>query len=96
MPDSHEVSKDLPNAIITNSEATLERLLKTNLFFIARRTLKDTNQEVLYLSGKVPPNVPFLVELTFLVGYPSVKCAVKTPSPEMAPLFFEAMESLLR
>ncbi|BBN00025.1 AP-1 complex subunit beta-1 [Marchantia polymorpha subsp. ruderalis] len=96
LPDSHEVSKDLPNAIITNSEATLERLLKTNLFFIARRTLKDTNQEVLYLSGKVPPNVPFLVELTFLVGYPSVKCAVKTPSPEMAPLFFEAMESLLR
>lgn len=51
--------------------------------------------QVLYLSGKVPPNIPFLVELTFVVGHPSVKCAVKTPTPEMAPLFFEAIESLL-
>lgn len=96
MPDSHEVSKDLPNAVITSVDATLERLSKTNLFFIARRIQKETNQEVLYLSGKVPPNVPFLVELTTVVGYPNVKCAVKTPSPEMAPLFFEAIETLLR
>lgn len=52
--------------------------------------------QVLYLSGKVPPSIPFLVELTCKVGYPSVKCAVKTPTPEMAPLFFEAIESLLK
>ncbi|CAM6092286.1 unnamed protein product [Calypogeia fissa] len=96
LPDSHEVSKDLPNAVITSVDATLERLSKTNLFFIARRIQKDTNQDVLYLSGKVPPSVPFLVELTTAVGYPNVKCAVKTPSPEMAPLFFEAIETLLR
>lgn len=52
--------------------------------------------QVLYLSGKVPPSIAFLVELTCKVGYPSVKCAVKTPTPEMAPLFFEAIESLLK
>ncbi|KAG0626142.1 hypothetical protein M758_2G105600 [Ceratodon purpureus] len=96
LPDSHEVAKDLPNALITNVDATLEKLATTNLFYIARRVLKDTNQEVLYLSGKVPPSIPFLVELTCKVGYPSVKCAVKTPTPEMAPLFFEAIESLLK
>ncbi|XP_024394494.1 beta-adaptin-like protein B [Physcomitrium patens] len=96
LPDSHEVAKDLPNAVITNVDATLEKLATTNLFYIARRVLKDTNQEVLYLSGKVPPSIAFLVELTCKVGYPSVKCAVKTPTPEMAPLFFEAIESLLK
>jgi hypothetical protein len=46
LPDSHEVAKDLPNALITNVDATLEKLATTNLFYIARRVLKDTNQEV--------------------------------------------------
>jgi AP-1 complex subunit beta-1 len=96
LPDSHEIAKDLPNALIYNVDATLEKLATTNLFYIARRALKDTNQEILYLSGKVPPNIPFLVEITCKVGVPNVKCAVKTPIPEMAPLFFEAIESLLK
>ncbi|XP_024391811.1 beta-adaptin-like protein C [Physcomitrium patens] len=96
LPDSHEVAKDLPNALISNVDATLEKLATTNLFYIARRVLKDTNEEVLYLSGRVPPSIPFLVELTFKTGVPSVKCAVKTPILEMASLFFEAIESLLK
>eukprot|EP00249_Psilotum_nudum_P015475 c25346_g1_i2 orf=354-3071(+) len=96
LPDSHEVSKDLPNASISNVELALEKLALSNLFYIARRILRDTNQEVLYLSGKVPPNIPFLVELTMVIGFPGVKCAVKTPKPDMAPLFFEAMETLLK
>lgn len=49
LPDSHEVAKDLPNAVITNVDATLEKVATTNLFYIARRVLKDTNQEVSYL-----------------------------------------------
>ncbi|KAJ7562314.1 hypothetical protein O6H91_03G063900 [Diphasiastrum complanatum] len=96
LPDSHEVSKELPNAVINNVDQTIEKLASTNLFFIARRLLKDTNQEVLYLSGKVPPSIPFLVELTAVIGFPNVKCAVKTPSLEMAPLFFEAIEAILK
>jgi len=96
LPDSHEVAKELPNALITNVDATVEKLATSNLFFIARRTLKDTNQEVLYFSGKVPPSIPFLVEFTCKVGSCGVKCAVKTPTPEMAPLFFEAIEALLK
>lgn len=46
LPDSHEVAKELPNALMTNVDATVEKLATSNLFFIARRTLKDTNQEV--------------------------------------------------
>jgi AP-1 complex subunit beta-1 len=52
--------------------------------------------QVLYFSGKVPPSIPFLVEFTCKVGSCGVKCAVKTPTPEMAPLFFEAIEALLK
>lgn len=74
-------------------EATLDRLAASNMFFIAKR--KHANQEVLYLSAKLPRGIPFLIELTAVVGIPGVKCAVKTPTPEMAPLFFEAIENLL-
>lgn len=62
------------------------RQLKCVLFFM----------QVLYFSGKVPPSIPFLVEFTCKVGNSGVKCAVKTPTPEMAPLFFEAIEALLK
>ncbi|MCO5604836.1 hypothetical protein L7F22_059010 [Adiantum nelumboides] len=100
LPDSHEVSKDLPTSLISNVDATIEKLSASNIFYIARRVLKDTSQDVLYLSGKVPyvsgKSVSFLVELTALVGSPGVKCAVKTPNPEMATLFFEAIDALLR
>lgn len=100
LPDSHEVAKDLPTALISNVDATIEKLSASNLFYIARRLLKDTSQDVLYLSGKIPyvggKFISFLVELTALVGSPGVKCAVKTPSPEMASLFFEAIDALLR
>ena len=75
-------------------EGILERLAASNVFFIAKR--KHANQEVLYLSAQVPRGIPFLIELTLTAGAPGVKCAIKTPSPEMAPLFFESIEILLR
>ncbi|KAH7280228.1 hypothetical protein KP509_37G056900 [Ceratopteris richardii] len=100
LPDSHEVTRDLPTALISSVDATVEKLSSSNLFYIARRMLKDTNQDVLYLSCKVPyvsgKSIPFLVELTALVGSPGVKCAVKTPSPEMSPLLFDAIDFLLK
>ncbi|XP_009591222.1 beta-adaptin-like protein B [Nicotiana tabacum] len=94
LPDSNEVSKDFPAAVINSVEATLDQLAVSNMFFIAKR--KHANQEVLYLSAKIPRGIPFLIELTAVIGTPGVKCAVKTPSPEMAPLFFEAVETLLK
>ncbi|XP_010266050.1 PREDICTED: beta-adaptin-like protein B [Nelumbo nucifera] len=94
LPDSNEVTKDLPGAVVNSVEATLDRLASSNLFFIAKR--RHANQEVLYLSAKIPRGIPFLIELTAVVGIPGVKCAIKTPSPEMAPIFFEAMETLLK
>ncbi|CAK9141915.1 unnamed protein product [Ilex paraguariensis] len=93
LPDSNEVSKDFPGIVINSVEATLDRLTASNMFFIAKR--KHANQEVLYLSSKLPRGIPFLIELTATIGIPGLKCAIKIPSPEMAPLFFEAIETLL-
>ncbi|XAR55076.1 hypothetical protein NMG60_11030458 [Bertholletia excelsa] len=94
LPDSNEVSKEIPGIVVNSVEATLDQLASSNMFFIAKR--KHANQEVLYLSAKIPQGIPFLIELTAAVGIPGLKCAIKTPSPEMAPLFFEAIETLLK
>ncbi|KAF8013390.1 hypothetical protein BT93_I1286 [Corymbia citriodora subsp. variegata] len=94
LPDSNEVSKDFPGAVVSNVETILDRMAASNLFFIAKR--KHANQDVFYFSAKIPRGIPFLIELTLVVGVPGVKCAIKTPSPEMAPLFFEALETILK
>lgn len=94
LPDSNEVLREFPGLVINSMESTLDKLAASNMFFIAKR--KNANQEVLYLSAKIPKGIPFLIELTAAVGIPGVKCAVKTPSPEMAPLFFEAVEHFLQ
>lgn len=94
LPDSNEVPKDLPGIVINNAEATLDQLAASNMFFIAKR--KNANQDVFYFSAKIPRGVPFLIELTTVIGNPGVKCAIKTPNPDIAPLFFEALESLLK
>ncbi|CAA0831563.1 Beta-adaptin-like protein C [Striga hermonthica] len=94
LPDSNEVSKDFPSIVLNSVESTLDLLATSNMFFIAKR--KHSNQDVLYLSAKIPRGIPFLIELTAAIGVPGLKCAIKTPSPEMAPLFFEGIESLLK
>lgn len=94
LPDSNEVSKDFPAIVLNSIEATIDRLATSNVFFIAKR--KHSNQDVLYLSAKVPRGIPFLIELTTAIGTPGLKCALKTPNVEMAPLFFEAIEVLLK
>ncbi|XP_024519584.1 beta-adaptin-like protein B [Selaginella moellendorffii] len=95
IPDSHEFIKELPSVCVNSVESAIQKLQATNLFFIARRAQKETRQELLYLSAKVPPNIVFLLELATVVGTAGVKCAVKTVSPEMAPLLFDALEALL-
>ncbi|KAL2252251.1 beta-adaptin-like protein C [Sesamum indicum] len=94
LPDSNEVSRDFPAIVLNSVEATLDRLAASNMFFIAKR--KHSNQDVLYLSAKIPRGIPFLIELTAAIGVPGLKCALKTPNPEFAPLFFEAVETLLK
>ncbi|GAB2273890.1 hypothetical protein Dimus_008662 [Dionaea muscipula] len=94
LPDSNEVLKDFPELVITSVEETLDKLAAANMFFIAKR--KNANQEVLYLSAKIPRGIPFLIELTAAIGIPGIKSAIKIPSPEMASLFFEAIENLLK
>ncbi|KAG8097257.1 hypothetical protein GUJ93_ZPchr0013g35464 [Zizania palustris] len=94
LPDGNEFSKDFPSSVINSIDGTIEHLAASNVFFIAKR--KNANKDVLYMSAKIPRGIPFLIELTAAVGVPGVKCAVKTPSPEMVPLFFEAIEDLLK
>ncbi|XP_020215040.1 beta-adaptin-like protein C [Cajanus cajan] len=94
LPDSNEVSRDFPGIVIGSVDATLDRLAAANVFFIAKR--KNANQDVFYLSAKIPRGIPLLIELTTVVGSPGVKCAIKTPSSELSPFFFEAIETLLR
>ncbi|KAJ9549870.1 hypothetical protein OSB04_022413 [Centaurea solstitialis] len=94
LPDSNEVSKDFPGIVMNSVDATIERLASSNMFFIAKR--KNKNQEVLYLSAKLPRGIPFLIELTATLGSPGLKCAIKSPNPEMAPLFFEALETFFK
>ncbi|KAK4844669.1 hypothetical protein QYF36_022926 [Acer negundo] len=94
LPDSNEILKEFPGIVMSNPEATLDRLAASNMFFIAKR--KHVNQDVFYFSAKIPQGVPILIELTTAVGNPGVKCAIKTPNPDMAPLFFEAVETLLK
>ena len=94
LPDSNEVSKDFPGIMVNGVEATLDRLAASNMFFIAKR--KHANQDVFYFSAKMPRGIPFLTELTTVVGIPGIKCAIKTPNPEMANLFFETIETLLK
>ncbi|KAK7253093.1 hypothetical protein RIF29_37523 [Crotalaria pallida] len=93
LPDSNEVSKDFPTIVLGSVDATLDRLAVSNMFFIAKR--RNANQDVFYFSAKLPRGIPFLIELTTVIGNPGVKCAIKTPSPEMSALFFEAVETLL-
>lgn len=93
LPDSNEVSKDFPTIVLSSAEATMDRLAASNMYFIAKR--KNANQDVFYFSAKLPRGIPFLIELTSVIGNPGVKCAIKTPNPETSPLFFEAVESLL-
>lgn len=93
LPDDNEVIKDLTNSVIHSIDATVEHLAASNVFFVAKR--RNANKEVLYLSTKIPRGIPFLIEITAGLGVPGVKCAIKTPNPEYAPIFFEAMETLL-
>ncbi|XP_051129368.1 beta-adaptin-like protein C [Andrographis paniculata] len=94
LPDSNEVSKEFPAIVLNSIDATIERLGSSNVFFIAKR--KHSNQDVLYLSAKIPQAIPILIEITAAIGAPGLKCAIKTPNPEIAPLFFEAIETLFR
>lgn len=66
--DPNEFGKDLPNSIIHNINATIDRLTASNVFFTAKR--RNASKELLYLSAKIPRNTPFLIELTVVLGVP--------------------------
>ncbi|CAI5958801.1 unnamed protein product [Closterium sp. NIES-65] len=63
LPDSNEVSRDL-GVSIANIDSVSEKLASNNVFFVAKRHLKDTNQHILYLSAKLAPSIPILLEIT--------------------------------
>ncbi|CAN1253934.1 Beta-adaptin-like protein B [Linum perenne] len=93
LSDANEISKEFPGIVLSSADAMVERLGASNIFFIAKR--KHANQDVFYFLTKIPRGLPFLVDVTLVMGTPGVKCAIKTPNPEMSLLFFEAVEALL-
>nr|GEU67850.1 beta-adaptin-like protein B [Tanacetum cinerariifolium] len=85
LPDSKEVSNDIPDIVLNSVDETKERLAFSNMFFVAKR--KKETQQVLYISAKVHNKFPFLIELTLTLGSPGLKCAIKTPKTDTAKLF---------
>nr|GEZ55158.1 beta-adaptin-like protein B [Tanacetum cinerariifolium] len=60
------------------------------------KSIPDSNEVSRDIPAKIPKGIPYLIELTAVIGVPVIvilglKCALKTPSPEMAPLLFEAL-----
>ncbi|KAK6130083.1 hypothetical protein DH2020_036210 [Rehmannia glutinosa] len=93
LPDSNEVSKDFP-AVVLNSAGNLRSTsCIKHVLYCQAQALKSRRAVSL---AKIPRGIPFLIELTAAIGVAGLKCAIKTPSPEMAPLFFEAIEALLK
>nr|GFB49983.1 beta-adaptin-like protein B [Tanacetum cinerariifolium] len=94
LPDSKEVSKDIPDILINSVDETIERLPSSNMFFIAKR--KKEKQHVLYISARVHNGFPLLIELTLILGSPSLKCAIKSSKSDTSALVFKALKTLLR
>lgn len=59
--------REFPGIVINGVEATLDRLAASNMFFIAKR--KHANQEVLYLSAKIPEESLFWLNSQLLLEY---------------------------
>uniref|UniRef100_A0A0D3B854 Clathrin adaptor alpha/beta/gamma-adaptin appendage Ig-like subdomain domain-containing protein n=1 Tax=Brassica oleracea var. oleracea TaxID=109376 RepID=A0A0D3B854_BRAOL len=55
LADSNEVQREFPGITITSVESTIDLLAAFNMFFIAKR--KNGNQDVIYLSAKVPRDI---------------------------------------
>nr|GLL25751.1 beta-adaptin-like protein C [Ipomoea trifida] len=53
--------------------------------------LENANRDMLCCI--FPRGISFLIELTATIGSPALKSAIKTPNPEMAPLFFQSFSS---
>jgi len=49
-PNTSEVTKEFPSITVASADSLTQKLQLNNIFFVAKRTLRDTNQEVLYLS----------------------------------------------
>merc|ERR1712228_43007 len=66
---------DLPTVDI---DAITKKLGANRVFFIARRPVPNSNQEVVYFSMKSLTNMDFLVELTFKPGVNACKVCLNS------------------
>jgi len=95
LPDANESTKMFAAVSVASVDNWVARLKTKHVFFMAQRQLQGTNQTVIYLSLKLPPATIVLVEVTTTVGTPGLKCCIKTSAPDVSPLVFEALETIM-
>lgn len=64
----------------------------------ARKAVPGTPEEVTFLAAKVstlPQPTDVLLELRFTAGSPSVRAAVRSQRPDLHPLVFEALRTVI-
>lgn len=89
------MTKEFPSVTVASADSLTQKLQLNNVFFVAKRTLRDTNQEVLYLSLKLAPSYIALLEVTYLPGVAGAKVAIKTTNPEFSEVLFESVQALI-
>ncbi|KAK9833824.1 hypothetical protein WJX74_006957 [Apatococcus lobatus] len=97
LPEANEVTQQLP-INIGSLESVRARLAAANLFVMAHKQVAQTNEEVLYITGKaatVDTPTQLLLEVRYSKAIPGIKAFTKSTRPDLAPFVFEALPALL-
>lgn len=90
IPDEH--SRDVITSTV-DIDSILKRLSTNNIFYIARRSIPQPPQDLLYFSTKLLNDVQILLELT--VSPMGCKMCSRSRQPELIPLFEQTVSSIL-
>ncbi|KAK9867573.1 hypothetical protein WJX84_010901 [Apatococcus fuscideae] len=97
IPEANEVTQQLP-INMGNLEGVKAKLAAANMFVMAYKQVAQTNEEVLYVTGKaatLDSPTQLLLEVRFAKGVPGIKAFTKSTRPDLAPFLFEALPALL-
>ena len=95
IPDANERTKVVQPLASTSADAVVAALQAARIHLIARRS-PQPGQDVVYFSAKTVTNAVFLAEITLQQGQPSAKLCTKTVSADLAVLFENAVEAVLK
>mmetsp|Transcript_23909 Transcript_23909/g.23665 ORF Transcript_23909/g.23665 Transcript_23909/m.23665 type:complete len:873 (-) Transcript_23909:35-2653(-) len=97
IPESNEFLHSLQNIFPQYNTPDLikSRLEANNVFHVATRKAKDTNEEVFYFSSEITDGRVILSELRIPSVASQIQISCKVPSTALAPLFIQAINFLL-